>query len=253
MKEKATVQFEICLNKVECDNGKTEIFKLSIYPSWAPIGCKRFLELVREDFFTEVRFFRVIQSFVAQFGISGDPDISAKWRNKKIVDDPVLSSNTKGRISFATSGKDTRTTQLFINLKDNKGLDSGGFSPIGEVIEGFDVVLKLFSGYGERPNQNLIQSKGNEYLMKEFPQLSYIKSVSIIEENLRGEDTVGINEFDSEVFLGSEESKISFEILGISFFFFFVLVSFFTKKIIERKKTKSGSGVRFITLKWYYY
>mmetsp|Transcript_2317 Transcript_2317/g.3236 ORF Transcript_2317/g.3236 Transcript_2317/m.3236 type:complete len:228 (+) Transcript_2317:68-751(+) len=169
------VRFDVQLTKQE-----TGSFTLKINPSWAPLGAERFEELVDEDFFHDARFFRVISGFMAQFGINADPMVSSKWRSQSISDDPVLASNKRGTISFATSGKDSRTTQLFINFKDNTFLDSSGFSPIGEVVDGMEVVDQLYAGYGEGapsgrgPAQNLIQMRGNIYLEESFPELSYI-------------------------------------------------------------------------------
>lgn len=152
---------------------------------WAPRGVDRFYNLVREGFFQDVRFFRVIEGFMAQFGIAGDPQVSTAWREARIPDDPVEASNTRGRVSFATSGPGSRTTQLFINYGDNSRLDDMGFSPIGEVVEGMDVVDSLHSGYGEGaprgrgPDQGRIQREGNAYLESEFPDLDWIRSAVI--------------------------------------------------------------------------
>jgi len=156
-----------------------------INPDWAPLGAARFLELVREGFFTDVRFFRVVtkpRPFVVQFGISGDPEIAAKWRNARIKDDPVTQSNEPGTLVFATSGPNSRTSQLFINLGHNAFLDGQGFSPIGRLIEGQSAVQAICDEYGERPDQGRIQSQGNEYLAESFPKLDYIKTATIIAE-----------------------------------------------------------------------
>src|SRR5262249_1042731 len=146
----------------------------------------RFYNLVRSGFFTEVEFFRVIPGFMCQFGIHGDPKVAATWREARIQDDPVKGGNTRGALTFATAGPNTRTTQLFINFGDNSRLDSMGFSPFGKVIEGMDVVDKINGEYGEGapggrgPNQGRIQQEGNAYLKKDFPNLDYIKSASIV-------------------------------------------------------------------------
>eukprot|EP01097_Dermamoeba_algensis_P000560 TRINITY_DN1193_c0_g5_i1.p1 TRINITY_DN1193_c0_g5~~TRINITY_DN1193_c0_g5_i1.p1 ORF type:complete len:225 (-),score=63.31 TRINITY_DN1193_c0_g5_i1:90-764(-) len=155
-------------------------FVLLVKPSWAPLGVARFRELLDIQFYDQARFFRVVPGFVVQFGISGDPKVSAIWKDKTIKDDPVKASNTRATISYATAGKDTRTTQLFINYGDNSRLDGMGFAPFGTVIEGMDVVDKIYAGYGEQPDQGAIQSLGNAYLMKNFPKLDYIKKVSIV-------------------------------------------------------------------------
>ena len=166
---------------------------LEIIPQWAPLGTKRFLELVNDHFFDKVRFFRVIKNFMAQFGISGDPEVTKKWKGKNIVDDPVMNPNTRGTISFATSGKNSRSTQLFINFSNNRFLDKEGFSPIGKVVEGMGHVDKLYDGYGEGgrgdgsdgkgPSQGRLTNQGNTYLDEYFPKLSYIESARIIPDS----------------------------------------------------------------------
>lgn len=153
---------------------------------WAPQGVDRFYNLVREGFFNDVRFFRVIEGFMAQFGISGDPQVVAAWQSARIPDDPVAASNTRGRVSFATAGPGTRTTQLFINYGDNSRLDAMGFSPIGEVVQGMDAVDALHAGYGEGaprgrgPDQGRIQREGNFYLASDFPDLDWIRGAEIV-------------------------------------------------------------------------
>jgi peptidyl-prolyl cis-trans isomerase A (cyclophilin A) len=154
--------------------------------SLAPNGADRFYNLFRAGYFTDVQFFRVVPGFMCQFGIHGDPKVAAAWRAAQIPDDPVKGSNTRGAITFATAGPNTRTTQLFINFVDNKSLDGMGFSPFGKVTEGMDVVDKIYSGYGEGaprgagPDQGRIQREGNSYLQKDFPKLDYIKSAAIV-------------------------------------------------------------------------
>ncbi len=161
-------------------------FVVTIHRDWAPLGADRFHSLIESGFFAGVRFFRVIKGFMAQFGISPDPRTAAVWRVRRIDDDPVLASNTRGRVSFATAGPGTRTTQLFINLVDNSRLDSMGFAPVGEVTEGMDVVDSLFSGYGEGapsgrgPAQDRIQAEGNAYLEREFPDLDAVLGARIV-------------------------------------------------------------------------
>ena len=183
--EVTNVEFEVQLAP-----GKSASFVVEVHPEWAPLGATRFLELVDEgeSFWKGIRFFRVIEGFMAQFGIPGKPELAAEWREKSIKDDPVIKSNGRGYISFATSGKDSRTTQMFINLVDNANLDGMGFAPFAIVKDnGMTVVDQIYSGYGEGapggngPDQSRIQSEGNKYLKKQFPNLSYVRSVKRIE------------------------------------------------------------------------
>lgn len=158
--------------------------------AWAPHGVDRFYYLTKHQYYDSTYFFRVIEDFVAQFGISGDPAVNEAWQDRRIPDDPVRHSNTRGTIAFASEGPNTRTVQLFINLNDNTKLDSygGGFPPIGEVVDGMPVVDSLYSGYGEGapsglgPRQELIVGQGNAYLRRYFPKLDYIVHASIERE-----------------------------------------------------------------------
>jgi len=158
---------------------------IEVHRAWAPVGADRFYNLVKNGFYDDGRFFRVISGFMAQFGIHGDPAISRVWRSANLTDDPVTQSNKRGYISYATAGPNTRTTQLFINLVDNTSLDKMGFAPFGRVTSGMDVVEKLYSGYGEGapsgsgPAQGRIQAEGNAYLKKDFSKLDYIKRATI--------------------------------------------------------------------------
>jgi peptidyl-prolyl cis-trans isomerase A (cyclophilin A) len=161
-------------------------FKVKVTRAWAPLGADRFHNLVKSGYYDNCRFFRVIAGFMCQFGINGDPVTSAKWKAAKIEDDPVIQGNKRGRITFAMAGPNSRTTQLFINFKDNDRLDGMGFASFGEVVEGMDVVDKLYSGYGEGaprgngPTQARIQTEGNKYLEEDFEKLDYIKSAKIL-------------------------------------------------------------------------
>ncbi len=156
-------------------------FLIEVTRAWAPLGADRFYNLVKNGYYDNCRFFRVISGFMAQFGINGDPKISAAWRGANIRDDKVVQSNKRGYVSYAMAGPNTRTTQLFINYNDrNSALDAQGFAPFGKVTgDGMKVVDALFSGYGETPDQGSIQMQGNAYLDKSFPKLDYIKSAVI--------------------------------------------------------------------------
>lgn len=163
--------------KFEASNGT---FVVECHKDWAPLGVERFYELCKEGVFNDAHFFRVVPGFVVQFGIPADPAVARQWRNATIPDDPVKQSNAPGYLTFATSGANSRTSQLFINLGNNRNLDNMGFAPFGQVVEGFDVVKAINDEYRERPNQGLIQSQGNAYLEENFPNMDYIKSVSLL-------------------------------------------------------------------------
>jgi peptidyl-prolyl cis-trans isomerase A (cyclophilin A) len=170
--------------KVRFDTSKGS-FVVEVHRDWAPHGADRFYNLVKNGFYDNARFFRVISGFMVQFGINGDPQVSAKWRHANIQDDPVRASNHAGYITFATAGPNTRTTQVFINHADNRALDGQGFAPFGQVTSGMSVVKALYSGYGEGapqgagPEQGRIQSEGNKYLISAFPKLDYIKKATV--------------------------------------------------------------------------
>ena len=158
--------------------------------AWAPHGVDRFYYLAKHGYYDSTYFFRVIENFVAQFGISGNPSINAAWQNRRIPDDPVRHPNTRGTLAFASQGPNSRSVQLFINLRDNPKLDTygGGFPPIGEVTSGLNVAEALYDGYGEGapsglgPRQELITDQGNAYLRRYFPQLDLIQRATIVQE-----------------------------------------------------------------------
>lgn len=183
--------------KFECSNGS---FIAEFKKEWSEAGAQRVHELVTAGFYDGARFFRVLKSprpFMAQFGIAGDPKIHAEWSEDGLVSEEVKQSNTRGKISFAMAGSapkpnwtnKTRTTQLFINYGDNSNLDSYGFAPVGEVVEGMDVVDALYGDYGEGapqgngPDQGAMRQYGNAYLEENFPNLDFIKSTTFVDEN----------------------------------------------------------------------
>jgi cyclophilin family peptidyl-prolyl cis-trans isomerase len=163
------------------------MFVVEVHRDWAPNGADRFYNLVKNGYYDNVRFFRVIPDFMVQFGINGDPALNAAWQPARIPPDPVKQSNKRGFITYAMAGRpDTRTTQVFINFKDNSAsLDGQGFAPFGQVTSGMNVVDKIYSGYGEGapngqgPEQGRIQAEGNAYLTKSFPKLDYVKKATI--------------------------------------------------------------------------
>jgi peptidyl-prolyl cis-trans isomerase A (cyclophilin A) len=161
-------------------------FVVQVNRDWAPNGADRFYNLVKNGFYDDTRFFRVISGFTVQFRINGDPAVSAVWRGARIPPDPVKQSNKRGYITYAMGASpDTRTTQVFINFADNGSLDKMGFAPFGQVVSGMDVVDKIYSEYGEGaprgrgPDQGRVQMEGNAYLTKDFPKLDYIKTATI--------------------------------------------------------------------------
>jgi peptidyl-prolyl cis-trans isomerase A (cyclophilin A) len=160
-------------------------FTVEVTRAWAPRGADRFYTLAKNGFYDDARFFRVLPGFVVQFGIPANPQVAGSWRVARIQDDPVTQANAPGTVTFATAGKNTRTTQVFINLADNRNLDSMGFAPFGRVTDGMNVVQQLYSGYGEGaphgrgPDQGRIQSEGEAYLAKGFPNLDSIQRTAI--------------------------------------------------------------------------
>ncbi len=178
LNQKAPDSYKVKLTTTKGD------FTIEVTRAWAPIGADRFYNLVKNGFFTDVEFFRVVPDFVVQFGINGDPKIAAAWSNANITDDPVTQSNLRGYITYAKTGApNSRATQVFINLNDrNAGLDAQGFAPFGKVVDGMDVVDKLYSGYGEQVTnlQDQIAQQGNAFLKKSFPELDSIKTAAIV-------------------------------------------------------------------------
>jgi peptidyl-prolyl cis-trans isomerase A (cyclophilin A) len=155
-------------------------FVIEVHRDWAPLGADRFYNLVKNGFYDDVRFFRVIPNFMAQFGMNGNPAVQKAWKNATLKDDPVKQGSRRGYVVFAHRGPNTRTTQLFINYRDNSAsLNSQGFAAFGEVVSGMNVVDSIYSGYGEDPEQSLIDAQGNAYLQKQFPKLDYIKTATI--------------------------------------------------------------------------
>ena len=166
--------------KVKFSTAKGD-FVVEATRTWAPLGVDRFYNLVKLGFYTDIAFFRVVPDFVVQFGIHGNPEVAKVWKNATIKDDKkTKQSNLKGTVTFAKSGPDTRTTQLFVNFKDNTKLDKMGFPPIGKVVQGLDVVDAINKEYAEQPDQSMIQASGNSYLRDIFPRLDYVRSAEII-------------------------------------------------------------------------
>ena len=161
---------------------------IEVHRKWSHRGADRFHELIQDQFFDDTTFFRVVKDFVVQFGLNGDQATNSKWKDRTIYDDSPKESNLRGTVTFALSGPNTRTTQIFFNLGDNSRLDSmGGFTPFGRVIEGMDVVDSLYGGYGDMPSQGgkgpdstKIESLGDTYLRESFPKLDRINKAAII-------------------------------------------------------------------------
>ncbi|HJZ96269.1 MAG TPA: peptidylprolyl isomerase [Candidatus Solibacter sp.] len=169
--------------KVNLDTSKGAV-TIEVHKDWAPIGAQHLYELVKSGCYDGDRFFRVTKSYV-QFGVNGDPKISSIWSTANLRDDPVKESNTKGMVSYAKSGPNSRTTQLFINMRDNKDLDKQGFAPLGKVVEGMDVVESFYDAYGDMPprgqgpDPTKIETQGNAYLESRFPRLDFVKKAAV--------------------------------------------------------------------------
>ncbi|HEV8383636.1 MAG TPA: peptidylprolyl isomerase [Candidatus Acidoferrales bacterium] len=156
-------------------------FTVRVTRAWAPLGADRFYNLVKNGFYDDASLFRAVERFMVQFGISAHPAVSAAWQRAAIKDDPRKTSNTRGKITYAMAGPNTRTTQVFISYGDNSFLDSQGFSPFGEVVKGMDVVDNLYKGYGEETTskQGEIAANGKPWLVKNFPKLDSIIKAEI--------------------------------------------------------------------------
>jgi len=164
-------------------------FVVAVRRDWAPHGADRCFQLISSGFFDDSRFFRVVAAFIAQFGIAGDPAVTAAWRDRTLPDDAVRHGNSRGTIAYAMTGPATRSTQLYINLADNARLDRQGFAPIGRVVAGMEVVDRLYAGYGEQAGggmrggrQGKLLAGGNAWLDAEFPKLDRLLRARIIEE-----------------------------------------------------------------------
>ncbi len=161
-------------------------FVIKVTRAWAPNGADRFYNLVKNGFYDEARFFRAVPNFMVQFGLHANPTVTKVWQSARIAPDKVTQSNRKGFITFAMGATpDTRTTQVFINFRNNTNLDGMGFAPFGEVVSGIEVVDKIYTGYGEGaprgsgPPQGRVAAEGNAYLIKSFPKMDYIKTATI--------------------------------------------------------------------------
>jgi peptidyl-prolyl cis-trans isomerase A (cyclophilin A) len=180
LKDKAPEQYKVKFTTTRGD------FVVTVSRAWAPIGADRFYNLVKHHYYDNGSFFRVLPGFVVQFGISAYPPVSTAWKKTEIKDDPVTQSNLRGYITFATAGANTRTTQVFINLGDNKRLDASGFAPFGQVTEGMNVVEMMYEGYGEGgpqgagPEQDKIEKLGRAYIDKGWPKLDSIKTTTLL-------------------------------------------------------------------------
>lgn len=161
-------------------------FTMEVTRAWAPLGVDRFHEMVDKGFYQDIAFFRVIDGFMVQFGMHGKPAVTAKWMAATIKDDPVKQSNDRGMVTFAkTNAPNSRSTQLFINYKSNRNLDGMGFAPIAKIVQGMDVVDRIYkvgegAPGGPGPNQNLLRTQGNDYLERDYPKLDYIKSAKFV-------------------------------------------------------------------------
>lgn len=175
---------EVYRAKFEVTQGE---FHIEVHRAWAPRGADRFWNLARSGYYDDSRFFRVVAGKWAQFGIAGDPALSKAWKDRAFPDDSVRQPNIRGNVAFAMTGPNTRATQLYINLVDNRRQqDTAGFAPIGSVVDGMDVVDLLYSGYGENAGggmragrQGKMFAEGNAHLDREFPRLDRLIRVTV--------------------------------------------------------------------------
>jgi len=163
-------------------------FDVTMHREWSPLGVDRVYHLAGNDFWAGARFYRVLPDFVAQWGFSGDPTLDSIWDERSIADEPTVSSNVRGTMSFARAGAETRSFTLFINLVDNQRLDDvmaggvAGYPPLGRITRGEDVVHGFYSAYPSPPMQDSIAQLGNEYLRRAYPQLDSIVGTRVIRE-----------------------------------------------------------------------
>ena len=175
--------------QVRLETTKGDIL-IGVTREWAPLAADRFFNLVKAGYYDGIAFHRVLHNFTAEFGIHGDPWVNAAWRQALMADEPVRQSNTRGRVTFSKNTPNSRTVQLFINLKDNSSLDGQAFSPFGEVVEGMDIVEALYSEYGDGPPrgegvyQAMAIARGDEYLNEEFPLLDRIERAVLLDLTL---------------------------------------------------------------------
>jgi len=158
-------------------------FVVAATRAWSPNGADRFYALAKSGFFDDNRFFRVLPGYIAQFGINDQKKVNQRWDDKPLPDDPRKETNARGTIVFTTNGANSRSHQLFINLKDNPKLDAQGFVPFGRVVSGMAVLDSLYDDYGDAPQQQLISTLGNNYLLRMFPRLDYITTATVVADS----------------------------------------------------------------------
>lgn len=158
-------------------------FVVEAYREWAPLGAARLYQLAAVNALDDVSFYRVVPNFVAQFGAVGDPPVNRFWDTLRLADEPRVARNIRGTIALAQESRpNTRAHQMFINLSDNGHLDDLGFTPIGQVVEGMNVVDSIYAGYRERPDYHMISTLGNQYLKGLFPRIDYVRTARIVRQ-----------------------------------------------------------------------